>query len=314
MIIGNSLTGEFARANLMRLRWPFVRRTLGSALKDMGWDDAGLAGLLATVESSLQERRSRRSTRTRSRAACPTPSRAGSATSSISAAAATPSTARARHPCCRWLTACNALSDGTADAAVAGGVDLSIDPFEIIGFAKTGALATGEMRVYDQHSNGFWPGEGCGMLVLMRQGRRRSARTAGLRDDRRLGLLVRRPGRHNTTRGQRPPAGDRPGLPAGGLRHRHRRIPGRPRHRHRGRRRDGAARPSPTPAARPARMRPPALISTVKGNIGHTKAAAGVAGLIKATMAVHHQVIPPATGHAAPHQVLTRSTRRCGSR
>jgi enediyne polyketide synthase len=43
----------------------------------------------------------------------------------------------------------------------------------------------------------------------------------------------------------------------------------------------------------------------VKGNIGHTKAAAGVAGLIKATMAVHHQVIPPATGHATPHPVLT---------
>ena len=49
---------------------------------------------------------------------------------------------------------------------------------------------------------------------------------------------------------------------------------------------------------------PPALISTVKGNIGHTKAAAGVAGLIKATMAVHHQVIPPATGHVTPHPVL----------
>ena len=64
-------------------------------------------------------------------------------------------------------------------------MDLSIDPFEVIGFAKTGALATGEMRVYDKHSNGFWPGEGCGMLVLMRdedaiaQGLRRYATIAG---------------------------------------------------------------------------------------------------------------------------------------
>src|SRR5437870_4852953 len=46
-------------------------------------------------------------------------------------------------------TACKALIDGEVDIAIAGGVDLSIDPFEIIGFAKTGALATGEMRVYD---------------------------------------------------------------------------------------------------------------------------------------------------------------------
>ena len=34
VIVGNSLTGEFTRANLMRLRWPYVRRTLGAALKE----------------------------------------------------------------------------------------------------------------------------------------------------------------------------------------------------------------------------------------------------------------------------------------
>ena len=55
------------------------------------------------------------------------------------------------------------------DAAVAGGVDLSIDPFEIIGFAKTGALATERDARLRPHSNGFWPGEGCGMVVLMRE-------------------------------------------------------------------------------------------------------------------------------------------------
>ncbi|MGA4846740.1 hypothetical protein ACOBQB_10910 [Streptomyces sp. G5(2025)] len=49
---------------------------------------------------------------------------------------------------------------------------------------------------------------------------------------------------------------------------------------------------------------PPAAISTVKGNIGHTKASAGVAGLIKAVLAVRHQIIPPATGHDRPHPVL----------
>ncbi|MEK8107784.1 hypothetical protein NKG94_27145 [Micromonospora sp. M12] len=38
---------------------------------------------------------------------------------------------------------------------------------------------------------------------------------------------------------------------------------------------------------------PPAAIGSVKGMIGHTKAAAGVAGLIKAAMAVHHECCRP---------------------
>lgn len=51
---------------------------------------------------------------------------------------------------------------------MAGGVNLSLDPFEIVGFAKVGALASNEMRVYDVRSEGFWPGEGCGFVVLTR--------------------------------------------------------------------------------------------------------------------------------------------------
>ncbi|MEU2713253.1 beta-ketoacyl synthase N-terminal-like domain-containing protein [Streptomyces sp. NPDC007205] len=36
-----------------------------------------------------------------------------------------------------------------------------------------------------------------------------------------------------------------------------------------------------------------AAVGSVKSQIGHTKAAAGVAGLIKATLALHHKVLPP---------------------
>ncbi|MFM7792142.1 MAG: beta-ketoacyl synthase N-terminal-like domain-containing protein, partial [Microcystis panniformis] len=63
---------------------------------------------------------------------------------------------------------CSALVAEDLDIALVGGVDISMDPFELVGFAKTGALASGEMKVYDQGSNGFIPGEGCGFLVLMR--------------------------------------------------------------------------------------------------------------------------------------------------
>src|SRR5439155_9078664 len=50
---------------------------------------------------------------------------------------------------------------------------------------------------------------------------------------------------------------------------------------------------------------PPAIIGSIKANIGHTKAAAGVAGLIKATMALHTQILPPTTGCEDPHPELT---------
>jgi enediyne polyketide synthase len=49
---------------------------------------------------------------------------------------------------------------------------------------------------------------------------------------------------------------------------------------------------------------PAAAIGSIKANIGHTKAAAGIAGLIKATMAVYQQALPPTTGVRKPHAEL----------
>src|SRR5262249_10710671 len=55
-----------------------------------------------------------------------------------------------------------------------------------------------------------------------------------------------------------------------------------------------------------ARPRPagPAAVGSIKANIGHTKAAAGIAGLLKAALAVHHGVLPPITGCDQPHRLL----------
>ncbi|MCI5167416.1 MAG: polyketide synthase, partial [Candidatus Electrothrix sp. GM3_4] len=50
----------------------------------------------------------------------------------------------------------------------AGGVDISLDTFELVGFAKTAALTTDDMRVYDRRADGFIPGEGCGFVVMKR--------------------------------------------------------------------------------------------------------------------------------------------------
>ena len=200
--------------------------------------------------------------------------------------------------------ACSALAAGDLDVALAGGVDLSLDPFELVGFAKTGALATDEMRVFDQRSAGFWPGEGCGMVVLMRhedalaQGRRIYAviRGWGISSDGSGGIT--RPesdGQIEALRRAYRRAGF--GIETVSYCEGHG---------------TGTAVGDATELEVLSRARretkpdlPPAAIGSIKANIGHTKAAAGVAGLIKATMAVHTQVLPPTTGCEQPHPLLT---------
>ena len=41
------------------------------------------------------------------------------------------------------------------------------------------------------------------------------------------------------------------------------------------------------------RQAEPCAIGSIKGNLGHTEGAAGVAGLIKAVLSLHHRVVPP---------------------
>jgi enediyne polyketide synthase len=303
VVIGNTLTGEFSRANLMRLRWPYVRRTVGAALRDQGWDDTTLAAFLDQLEGRYKS---------------PFPpidedTLAGGLANTIAGRICNHFDFKGGGftvdgACSSSLlsvaTACNALTNGQLDVAIAGGVDLSIDPFEVIGFAKTGALATGEMRVYDRNSNGFWPGEGSGMLVLMRdedavaRERFRYATIAGwgYSSDGKGGITRPEASGHRLAmkrayasagfgidtisyfegHGTGTAVGDATELRA-----------------------FSEERRSVNPDA------PPAAISTVKGNFGHTKAAAGVAGLLKAILAVRHQVIPPATSHVDPHAELT---------
>ncbi|MET9294422.1 beta-ketoacyl synthase N-terminal-like domain-containing protein [Streptomyces sp. NPDC003077] len=47
-------------------------------------------------------------------------------------------------------------------------------------------------------------------------------------------------------------------------------------------------------------------VGSVKSQIGHTKAAAGAAGLIKAALALHHKVLPPTINVTTPHPQAAR--------
>ncbi len=302
VIIGNTLTGEFARANLMRLRWPYVRRVVSAALAEHGWGDGDLAKFLGDLEERYKS---------------PFPpidedSLAGGLSNTIAGRITNQFDFKGGcftvdGACSSSLLsvalACNALESHQVDAVIAGGVDLSIDPFEVIGFAKTGALATGDMRIYDKHSNGFWPGEGCGMLVLLRQA---DADAKGLRSYATIaGWGYASDGRGGITRpeadGHRlavERAYQAAGFDIGTVGY----LEGHGTGTAVGDETELRALSEARRQARPEAE--PAAIGSIKGNIGHTKAAAGVAGLIKATLAVHHQVIPPATGHHDTHPEL----------
>lgn len=303
VVVGNTLTGEFSRANQLRLRWPYIRRMVAAALKEQDWDDDQLSGFLADFEATFKG---------------PFPpvdedTLAGGLSNTIAGRICNyfdfnGGGYTVDGACSSSLlsvaTACKTLVDGEVDVAIAGGVDLSIDPFEIIGFAKTGALARHEMRVYDRGSNGFWPGEGCGMVVLMRgsdanrAGHRTYATIAGwgISSDGKGGIT--RPeisGYQLALRRAYDRAGF--GIETVGLFEGH----------GTGTAVGDATELNALSLARRAADpdAPPAAISSIKGMIGHTKAAAGVAGLIKAAMAVHHEILPPTVGCVEPHEVFT---------
>ncbi|MFC4856984.1 SDR family NAD(P)-dependent oxidoreductase [Actinophytocola glycyrrhizae] len=186
------------------------------------------------------------------------------------------------------VSAIKALAVGDLDVAIAGGADLSIDPA-----AWTGADETG------------WPGEGCGVVVLMREtdAIARNCRIYatitgwGVSADGRGGLTRPTAAGHQLALAR---AYERAGYGVDTVSYFEGHGTGTTAV-------DAAELDALSGARRDADpIALPAALGTVKGNIGHTGAAAGVAGLVKAALAVHHQVIPPATGTHAPHAELTQ--------
>ncbi|HEX6285598.1 MAG TPA: beta-ketoacyl synthase N-terminal-like domain-containing protein, partial [Pyrinomonadaceae bacterium] len=55
VFIGNTLTGEFSRANTMRLRWPYVRRVVKKVLEEEACSPERKRELLAQIETLYKQ-------------------------------------------------------------------------------------------------------------------------------------------------------------------------------------------------------------------------------------------------------------------
>ena len=230
---------------------------------------------------------------------CPTWPPPGSPTASTSGARPTPSTRpaprslRRRRP--RGAASC---APGRCDAVLAGGVHHCHDVTLWSVFTQLGALSPSQAHPARStgDADGILIGEGTGDRRPQAPGRRRARRRPGLRRHPGHGRGQRRPGAEpdeprrraarcwpceRAWRRRRPRPARRVGLleahgtatPTG----------------------DQVELETLRPGLRPGRRRPSAgrSLGSVKSMIGHAMPAAGVAGLIKAALAVHHGVLPP---------------------
>ena len=194
------------------------------------------------------------------------------------------------------------LLEGRADMMIAGGVDTDNSPFSFMCFSKTPAFSKGDVpRPFDADADGMMVGEGIGMVMLKRladaerDGDHVYAVIRGFgasSDGRYKSIYAPRPeGQALATRRAYEDAGVSPlsvglveahgtGTRAGdpaefeGLSQVFGRANGRDQH---------------------------IALGSVKSQIGHTKAAAGAAGMIKAALALDQKVLPPTLNVTQPN-------------
>ncbi|WP_433260410.1 beta-ketoacyl synthase N-terminal-like domain-containing protein [Actinosynnema sp. CS-041913] len=198
------------------------------------------------------------------------------------------------------------LHAGECGLAVAGAVQLVLSPEEHLAYGRAGVLsARGRCAFADAEADGFVRGEGCAVVVL-------KPLSAALRDgDRVYAALL---GSAMTNDGRQSPTVLGPARAAQeeALRRAYD---------------DAGVDPSRvsfveahgvgTPVGDPVEItalasvlgpgrRPdhPLLVGSVRGNLGHQEPVAGLTGLIKAALALHHRVLPATLHHTTPNPAV----------
>jgi enediyne polyketide synthase len=308
VILGNTLTGEQVRSQSLRLRWPYVRKTLRAAAKHNNLRVSATEKLVETMEKYYKS----------VFASINEDTLAGSLSNTIAGRICNffdfdGGGYVVDGACSSSLIAinmaCTKLANGDLDMALAGGVDVSLDTFELIGFAKVGALSASDMKVYDRRASGFIPGEGCGFVTLKRLEDARQAgdyiygviQGWGISSDGKGGITA--PSSVGQSKalcrayekadysihdldfveghGTGTPVGDRAEI-------------------------EGISMAIATEGELPSRS---VGITSFKSLVGHTKAAAGIGGFIKALIAVNQRVLPPTAGCQELNPVFETNAR-----
>ncbi|MFF8914696.1 beta-ketoacyl synthase N-terminal-like domain-containing protein [Streptomyces sp. NPDC015032] len=206
--------------------------------------------------------------------------------------------------------AAHELESGRCDVVLAGGVHHCHDITLWSVFSQLGALSRSErIRPFHRDADGVLIGEGTGVVVLKRlaDAERDGDRIyavitgTGVAGDGRTGSLLSpdSAGQAEAIRQAWRSAGRDPAEPGSvGLLEAH-----------------GTATPAGDTAELqtvaavfgPPDNMPRGVIGSVKSMIGHTMPAAGIAGLIKAALAVHRGVLPPTLHCDDPHPALART-------
>lgn len=197
--------------------------------------------------------------------------------------------------------ACQALRLGECDLALAGGANVLISPGTMITFSQARMLAPdGRCKTFDAAADGYVRGEGCGVIVIKRL-------DDAIRDGDRIRAVIRGSAinQDGASGGLTVPNGvaqqrviaealQRAGVAAGDVGYLEAHGTG-----------TSLGDPIEVQAAAAALgdgrdAGEPLLIGSVKTNIGHLEAAAGIAGLIKVVLSLEHEELPKHLNFANP--------------
>lgn len=202
--------------------------------------------------------------------------------------------------------ACESLRRGESKLAITGGVNLFLSPEGNIALSRSGMLSlSGACRAFDAKADGFVRAEGAGIVVLRPLRDALAAgnpiyaviRGSGISADGRDGGHMMAPGRKGQAQAMRDAyamAGISPADVHYVETHGTGTMIGDPVE-------IGALADVMGPGRRPDRK---LRVASIKGNLGHTESASGIAGLINAALAIRHRTLPPQLHFETPSPVI----------